>query len=185
MFFLKCPKFVRSLSEVSNDSTTCILMITYRQAISSDAEVLLETRRSAVLGSHTQAYSRTILEAWAPAIDAGTIQKESERLLDSDMVTIVAEEDEKIVGICTLGISEGLLKQCYVLPEYTGRGIARELVKQVETIAKNHGLQLLRLSSSLIARSFYRREGYGELNSYEYDLGNGKQMTCLMMEKLF
>jgi GNAT superfamily N-acetyltransferase len=128
-------------------------------------------------------YPRTVLEAWAPTIDNATIAKEAEALNDSDRITLVAESGGQLVGLCTIGISEGLLKQCYVLPEYNGKGIAGELVKRIETIAQEKGLSSLRLSSSLIALNFYKKQGYDELNSYDYDLGNGLLMQCVMMEK--
>ena len=160
-------------------------MLSYRIAVSSDAEALLQTRRSTVVNNMAEKYSRTVLKAWAPTIDNATVAKEAEALNDSDRVTLVAESEGKMVGLCTIGISEGLLKQCYVLPEYNGRGIARELVNRIESIAQEKGLSSLRLSSSLIALDFYKKQGYRELNSYDYDLGNGLQMQCVMMEKDF
>ena len=158
-------------------------MLSYRIAISSDAEALLQTRRSTVVNNMAEKYPRAILEAWAPTIDSASVAKEAEALNDSDRVTLVAESEGKMVGLCTIGISEGLLKQCYVLPEYNGKGIARELVNRIESIAQEKGLSSLRLSSSLIALDFYKKQGYRELNSYDYDLGNGLQMQCVMMEK--
>jgi len=158
-------------------------MVTYRLAHNTDAEALLQTRRCAVLQNRTDNYSNAILEAWAPTVDAATIHTEAEALTDPDRVTLVAEIEGKMVGLCTLGVTEGLLKQCYVLPEYNGLGIARELVKQIEVIAKERGVRTLKLSSSLIALDFYKKQGYTELYSYHYDLGDGLQMPCVMMEK--
>jgi len=161
-------------------------MINYRLATDSDAENLLKTRRNAVVNHKTNQYSDIILNAWAPKINEETIGKEAEALKNPDRITIVAEDDDAqsaMVGLCTIGISEGLLKQCYVLPEYNGRGIARELVNQVEKTAREKGLKSLKLSSSLIALNFYKKMGYKELNSYNYELENELQMPCVMMEK--
>jgi len=158
-------------------------MISYRIALSSDAEELLQTRHYTVVNNMAEKYPRSILEAWAPSINELAINKEAEALNDPDRVTLIAESDGKMVGLCTIGISEGLLKQCYVLPEYNGRGIAAELVKRIEAIAREKGLTSLRLSSSLIALDFYKKQGYQALNSYDYDLGNGLLMQCVMMEK--
>ena len=161
-------------------------MISFRTAAGSDAESLLKTRRNAVVNYKTEQYSDVLLNAWAPKINEETICKEAEALKNPDRITIVAEDEEaqsKLVGLCTIGISEGLLKQCYVLPEYSHRGIARELVNQVEKIAKEKGLKSLKLSSTLIALNFYKKQGYKELNAYNYELENGLQMPCIMMEK--
>ncbi|MDR2584875.1 MAG: GNAT family N-acetyltransferase [Prevotellaceae bacterium] len=158
-------------------------MITYRTAKPTDAEQLLITRRLTVLHNKNGAYSQVILHAWAPIITEETIAAEEKALENPDRVTIVAEDRNKMVGLCTIDLSKGLLQQCYVLPHYNGKGIARELVRQVETIAKDHRLSLLKLSSSLIALDFYKKQGYQQLNSYLYDLDNGFQMPCVMMEK--
>jgi len=160
-------------------------MISYRIAVSADAETLLRTRRSAVVNNADEKYPRAVLESWAAKTDAETIAKEAEALKNLDRITIVAEAEGKIIGLCTVGFSEGLLKQCYVLPEYNGLGIARELVKRVEAIAQEKGLKSLRLSSSLIALEFYKKQGYSELNVYDYELENGLKMPCVMMEKVF
>ena len=157
----------------------------YRIATCADAEQLLRTRQQAVLTDTSGLYADALLRSWAPVITKETIAAEAAALENADRVTIVAEERAQIIGLCTLGISEALLKQCYVLPEYHGRGIARELVRQIETIAKNRGIVSLQLSSSLLALNFYKKQGYNQLNSYDYDLGNGLQMPCVMMEKFF
>ncbi|MCL2728021.1 MAG: GNAT family N-acetyltransferase [Bacteroidales bacterium] len=155
----------------------------YRMAKNVDAEQLLRTRRHTVINNRTGAYSDALLQAWAPTVTKKSIAAEEKALENPDRVTIVAEKRAKMIGLCTLGISEGLLKQCYVLPEYSGMGIARQLVRQIETIAKERGLRSLKLSSSLIALDFYKKMGYHELNRYDFDLGNGLQMPCVMMEK--
>jgi len=160
-------------------------MISYRIAVSADAEALLHTRRETVINNAAEKYPRAVLESWAAKTDAETISQEIEALKNPDRITIVAETEGKIIGICTVGISEGLLKQCYVLPEYNGLGIARELVKRIEAISQENGLKSLQLSSSLIALEFYKKQGYSELNSYDYELENGLKMPCVMMEKVF
>jgi len=162
-------------------------MINYRVATDCDAECLLKTRHDAVVFHKTDQYSDDLLKSWAPKINAETICTEINALKNPDRITIVAEENieaqSKIIGLCTIGISEGLLKQCYVLPEYKGKGIARELVRRVENMAREKGLKSLKLSSSLIALNFYIKMGYKELYPYNYDLDNGLQMPCIMMDK--
>jgi len=156
----------------------------YRIAKNVDAEQLLRTRRKTVINNKTGAYPNALLRSWAPNVTKERIAEEEKALESSDRITIVAQKRAKMIGLCTLGVSEGLLKQCYVLPEYNGMGIARELIRQIETIAKERGLSSLKLSSSLIALGFYKKMGYHELNRYDYDLGNGLFMPCVMMEKI-
>ena len=160
-------------------------MITYRIALSHDAQALLQTRRHAVLSNRVKVYSRPVLEAWAPKVDAASIERESQALIDPDRITLVAEIGGKMIGLCTIGICEGLLKQCYVLPKYRGLGVARELVARIESIAQQKGLASLQLSSSLIALDFYKKQGYHTRNRYEYPLEDGLFISCVMMEKVF
>ena len=177
------------------------IMISFRYAIPSDAGMLLKTRREAVLNSGGGHYSQKQLEAWAPAVDEAAIEAESKAIDNRDRITIIAEADNnasnnslnleidgsacrrKIIGLCTIGISEGLLKQCYILPEYRGKGIAAELVRKAEEIAGKKGIGMLKLSSSLIALGFYKKLGYTEDERYFYDLGKGLSMECVMMSK--
>ncbi len=159
-------------------------MITYKIAVSANAEELLRVRHSSVVSNNTGKYSQALLEAWSPTVNQETIRAEAEALTHPDRITLVADDKGCIVGLCTLGISEGLLKQCYVLPAYNGQGIARELVYRIEEIARNHGLTSLILSSSLIALDFYKKLGYTEQEHYNYELANGMQMPCVMMNKV-
>jgi GNAT superfamily N-acetyltransferase len=170
-------------------------MITYRTANLTDAEQLLRTRRTTVVNNRAGIYSDEILHAWAPEITEERIAAEAKALENPNRVTVLAEDViceqdnphtiSQIIALCTVDVSKGLLQQCYVLPQYNGLGIAGELVKRVETIAKEYGLRSLQLSSSLIALEFYTKQGYTKLNSYLYDLDNGLHMPCVMMEKVF
>ena len=183
-------------------------MIFYHYAVAEDAEVLLRIRREAVLSNSNEYYSYNQLIAWAPEVNSTTITAEAEELNNPDRITIIATIDSndsdyslnlstnnssvektglrlssQMVGLCTIGISEGLLKQCYVLPQYRGWGVAKGLVQTVENIARENGLSSLKLSSSLIALSFYEKLGYRAMERYDYDLGNGVLMECVMMHK--
>jgi Acetyltransferases len=158
-------------------------MIKYRIAQISDAKTLLETRRRAVLANHSGLYSEALLQAWAPQINSETIATEEEALQSTDRLTLVAEKDGLILGFCSLGLSEGLLKQCYVLSECQGQGIAKCLVEMAEAKAKSRGIHCLRLSASLIALGFYERMGYTKMYDYLYELSSELSMPCVMMEK--
>ena len=182
-------------------------MIFYRYAVAEDAEILLRIRREAVLSNRNEHYSYNQLIAWAPEVNNATITAEAEALNNPDRITIIAAVDSdesdyslhltpnnssvqkpgrksimsKMVGLCTIGISEGLLKQCYVLQQYRGKGIAKGLVRIVEDIARENGLSYLKLSSSLIAFRFYEKLGYQAIERYDYDLEEGLIMECVMM----
>ena len=158
-------------------------MIQYRIAQPSDALALLQTRRKTVLDNQLGLYPPAVLQAWAPQITTETIGAEVAALQGDDRLSIVAEEEGRMLGFCSLGLSEGLLKQCYVLSECQGQGLAKHLVKMAEEEAVARGITCLRLSASLIALGFYERMGYQKMYDYLYELGPGLSMPCVMMEK--
>ena len=158
-------------------------MIQYRIAQPTDALALLQTRRKAVLSNHSGLYPEAVLQAWAPQITAETVAAETAALQGADRLSLVAEDGGLMLGFCSLGLLEGLLKQCYVLSEHQGRGIAKCLVEMAEAEAKARGIERLRLSSSLIALGFYERMAYQKMYDYLYELGPELSMPCVMMEK--
>jgi Acetyltransferases len=158
-------------------------MIQYRIALFSDAPTLLQTRRQAVMGNHLGLYSEEVLQAWAPQLNPESIAAEEALLQGGDRLTIVAEDAGSMVGLCSLGLSEGLIKQCYVLSEHQGQGIAKRLMEMAEAEAAARGISCLRLSASLIALGFYEKMDYRKMYDYLYELGPGLFMPCVMMEK--
>ena len=157
--------------------------IIYMRASEHDAQELLNVRREAVITSGQGVYPDEILLAWAPDINIDSIEEQKRLLLDDDRVTLIAKKDDLIIGLCTLGISEGVVKQCYTLPAFQGMGVAASLMKEIEKIAIDKGLKELKLSSSMIALAFYKKIGYRELNEYDYSLSENLCMRCVMMGK--
>lgn len=157
--------------------------MTIRIATGDDAENVLKVRREAVLVSGREYYSEEILQAWAPVVNGDNIKEQEKHLSDKDRVVLLAEIEGEIAGLVTLGISEALIKQCYVLPEYQGKGVASSLMKEIEKVAKSRGITALRLSSSLIALDFYEKIGYARQSEYDYTLPGELKMRCFIMEK--
>lgn len=160
------------------------IIIHCRIAVGNDSENLLRVRRESVLTSGRGIYPEDVLQSWAPVVDEDSIREQRLLLDDPDRITLIALIQEKIAGLTTLGISEALVKQCYVLPEFQGKGIAALLMRKIEEIALENGIKTLKLSSSLIALPFYEKNGYKKLNEYEYTLFNNLKMKCFMMEKI-
>lgn len=92
----------------------------------------------------------------------------------------VAEEDSKIVG-CVLA-KEDKMRSLYVLPNYMGKGIGRQLVGIAEQCIKESGYKRIWLWSSLIAHNFYKRMGYKDVK----DIPNKNGLVLhIEMEKYF
>lgn len=54
----------------------------------------------------------------------------------------------------------GKAERICVLPEYRGQGIGIKMMKEVENVARNSGLNILRLNAQVHALRFYEYLGY-------------------------
>jgi putative acetyltransferase len=88
----------------------------------------------------------------------------------------VALLGEVIAGTISLG--SGKLHSLFVDPAHQSLGIGRQLVAHLEEHARAKGLERLWLSSSIAAKPFYERLGYGVL-----DTKDGRSFTTFDMGK--
>lgn len=137
--------------------------VRFRQAESSDAQTLWWTKHAAIAGIETDEYTEAELRAWKPD---GEGVDDFRRAIDSETFDIVvAETDEEPVGYGVLNHEDGRIDAVFVHPDYSRRGIATSLVRQLETRAQMYGLSGLTIVSSLNARSFYESLGYRDTGS--------------------
>ena len=69
------------------------------------------------------------------------------------------------------------------LPRDQGRGVGREMLQFLESLAGNHGVITMRLDATLNAAPFYRRCGWtGDLVS-TYRNSRGLELACVPMTK--
>jgi GNAT superfamily N-acetyltransferase len=69
-------------------------------------------------------------------------------------------------GIKDLGDGVAELKRMYVVPQFRGRGVARQLLESLEALATDLGYQAIRLDSWSPSKGFYVRAGYEEIPDY-------------------
>ena len=74
----------------------------------------------------------------------------------------VLEVEGQVIGTTSLG--DDKLHSLYVEPSRTKKGYGRTLVTHIETVARNHGITLLKVSSSRTAVPFYEKLGFQKLN---------------------
>ncbi|HEY1285657.1 MAG TPA: GNAT family N-acetyltransferase [Solirubrobacterales bacterium] len=86
-----------------------------------------------------------------------------------------------IGGVRHLGTDVAEVKSMYVRPSHRGRGVARRLLEELESIAREHGCLAVRLDSSRYlteAVSLYRSAGYEEIADY-----NGNRSADIWFER--
>jgi putative acetyltransferase len=149
---------------------------------SGDARAFLEVHHAAVRGTAVRDYPQAVIEAWAP-IPVTEDATEQVRANGDNEYRLIAELDGQIVGIGALVCERSELRACYVAPAAGHRGVGSALVRAIERAARERGLRVLELDSSVTAEPFYRKQGYKVSGRGEHVLRNGQRMACVKMRK--
>ena len=118
-------------------------------------------------------YSEEQVEAWAPAVP--NKQAWHARMSEPDRRTLVAEEDDEVVGFAELE-DDGHLDMLYLRGDALGRGVGRRLYEAVE------GLRRIFTEASITARPFFERNGFRVVREQRISC-RGVEMTNFAMEK--
>ena len=140
-----------------------------REYCSSDLPAILDLFRGTVHTVCARDYTRSQLDAWAPAeLDAAA--------WDASLLahhTLVAEENEVIVGFADLG-SDGYLDRLYVHRDWQGRGVATALCDALPDARSTH--------ASITARPFFEKRGWHVVREQQVER-RGVLLTNFVMEK--
>ncbi|HLP94362.1 MAG TPA: GNAT family N-acetyltransferase [Saprospiraceae bacterium] len=121
-------------------------------------------------------YTFQQLQAWAPEQP----DRETWILLDQQYCYIV-EYQRQIVGFASM-TKEGSLDFLYVHKDFQNKGIASNLLKQMERIARKFNLDKIVTASSLTAKGFFTSKGFLVTNETEIII-KGVALLKLQMEK--
>ncbi|OOE51921.1 GNAT family N-acetyltransferase [Salinivibrio kushneri] len=153
-------------------------MITIRKANSNDAQAIFDLRNRAILAKCSAHYTEEQLSLWTQ----GSV---SERFVADVVDTFyVSEIDGQVIGSGKLNTQTGLVDAIFVEPDYSGRGAAKKMLQFLEHLAKEQGLRLLTLESTLNAAPFYRACGFVGDEVSTYHSQKGIRLDCVSMEKL-
>jgi putative acetyltransferase len=147
-----------------------------------DARAFLEVHHAAVRATAARDYPSDVIEAWAP-LPVTEVAIERVQTNRSNEYRLIAEIDDRIVGIGSLVVENAELRACYVSPEAGRKGVGSALVREMERVAKERGLTFLELDSSITAEPFYIMLGYEVRERGQHILGSGQPMACVKMRK--
>ena len=155
-----------------------------RYSTPDDAEGMVRAQYSAVHETAKNDYPKAILNLWSKPIDAHRIAAYQTKMkTDKSVISFVAVDDfGQIVGYGEL-VPPATLGAIYVAASAGRRGVGSELLKTVEAKARELGMHVLTMESSLTAMPFYKRHGFLELERRTRPLANGLMMDCVYMEK--
>jgi len=177
MFSLGDPASLRTAFE-NHD------VFSIRLSVPDDAEGILHAHHSAVHETAAQDYSEEILNGWSRLVDAERVAMHRAKMeSDKSIISFVAvDASGTILGFGELVPPESL-GAIYVAAHSGRRGIASALFKTLEAKARELGMTVLRMKSSLTAVPFYLKHGFHERSRGTHRLASGPVMACVNMEK--
>lgn len=95
----------------------------------------------------------------------------------------VAWFGDRIVGSGCIDLGCGKLDFIFVDPDWMGRGVGRQILTHLETLAEGHELKQLSLDATLNAASFYRELGFVGDKTSIYESPRGISIECIPMTK--
>ena len=149
-----------------------------RPATLADLSTLWELRTRAVRAGCSGHYPAAVIDIWCAAPAPASLP-----LLVQAGGVVVAEEEGHIVGYAVLNLDTGELDAAFVEPSHQGRGIALQLLRQLESMARERALARLFVSASLNAVPFYDRAGFVSLREELYPHRCGVDLKSVFMEK--
>jgi ribosomal protein S18 acetylase RimI-like enzyme len=126
-----------------------------------------------------------VLNLWSRAVDAQRIAAYRAKMqTDKSVISFVAHDDSsQILGYGEL-VPPETLGAIYVAAPAGGRGVASALLRALEAEARDMGMKILKMESSLTAFAFYIKHGFRELERRRHPLADGLAMDCVFMEKM-
>ena len=135
----------------------------------SDLPAILSLFRDTVHTVCARDYTRSQLDAWAPA-------EPDAAAWDASLLahrTLVAEEDGSILGFADMA-EDGYLDRLYVHRDWQGRGVASALCAALPGARRTH--------ASITARPFFERRGWHVVREQRVER-RGVALTNFVMEK--
>lgn len=145
-----------------------------RSYTKDDCESLMQLFYDTVHTVNRRDYSEAQLNAWAD----GNPDKEAWHQSLQEHVTLIAEEEGKIVGFADMA-EDGYLDRLYVHKDYQGRGIAAALCEALE---RQTATRRVTTHASITAKPFFEKRGYGVIRSQQVER-HGVLLTNFVMEK--
>jgi putative acetyltransferase len=147
-----------------------------------EARRFLEVHHASVRGLAANDYRTEVIDDWAATfVDDRAVER---FLLNPDAeIRLVAELEDKIVGIGAVVFANNELRACYVIPDAARQGVGSALVRAIERLARDHGLSHLQLDASINAEPFYLSRGYIAISRSEHIRRSGIRMACIKMTK--
>lgn len=148
-----------------------------RRYESKDCNDIINLFYNTVHTINSKDYTKDELDAWAPKdLDLSLWDKS---FLNN--YTIVFILDNTIVGFGDIN-EDGYLDRLYVHKDYQRRGIAKEIVNNLECYVEELGVNTITTEASITAKPFFEKMGYKIIKEQQVER-RGQYLTNYIMQK--
>ena len=149
-----------------------------RALTEADIPEIQEFFRNTVLNVNIRDYTEEEVNDWASCMEDENVVKE---LLDANCFIAAIDGNSKIIGFSSMN-EEGYMHSMFVHKDWQGRGVATQLLSEVENKAREYGVSVITSDVCLTARTFFERNGY-EVIRIQRQRANRLEMANFLMKK--
>ena len=148
-------------------------MSTIRPVKPEEAEILSQI---AITAKRHWNYPEQWMKLWIPQLRFGPAYFEANESWAAESA------DHTVIAFYTLQDRDGIawLENIWVLPEYMGQGIGKDLFTDALSRARALGYKILRLEAEPNAIGFYEKMGMRKVGEYEYELDGQPRILPIM-----
>ena len=155
-------------------------MIRIRAAALGDRAAIWKLHTASIRQLCAKHYAADQVERWAGFL---TPEHYTAVITDPRRQVVVAEMAGKIVGFGQFHPDAAEVEAVYVDPEHAGVGVGSALMRHFEDRARQSSLPSLRLTATLNAVPFYRRQGFLVTGQGEHQHPSGIVLRFVTMAK--
>lgn len=144
----------------------------------SDAAELARLHRGTIRGVNVRDYPPKHIAVWSGRVSARRFRESAK-----DKIRYVAIENNKIVGFGDF-YKKGELTALYIHKSYQGKGVGQRLLKVLERKALIMGIKEFKLSSTITALDFYKKQGYKVIRKSVHPIKNQRLIVYNMKKRL-
>ncbi len=149
-----------------------------RRATKQDAPAIWALRTAAIRAQCQGFYSHRTLDIWTNGIPT------EQFALWVESSFYVAIDGDRVLGSGAIDLGSGKIDGVFVLPSSMSKGIGRQLLAHLESMASAAGLNEVVLDATLNAAPFYRKCGYKGSTVAVYSSPTGVSLECVPMQKV-
>lgn len=147
--------------------------IDIRTAETRDAAEISRVVIAALRATNAKDYPQAVIEQVEQSFSPGAVAA-----LIGKRTVFVALAGERVVG--TASLDGQVVRTVFVQPDLHGKGIGRMLMETVEQTARDLGIEVLRVPSSVSAEHFYQKLGFCAVREQFH----GEERTIVMERRL-